>query len=90
MRKSFTAKAVAIVLCFVFVGITASGLFAAEKRTSKVDARLLFQRPVQFLITIFPALGNIFIGQKKHANSSSSSVIKPTGDLVIGRPSTGD
>lgn len=92
MRKSFIAKAVALALCLVFVGISASGLFAAEKRVSKIDARLLLQRPVQFLISVFPALGSVFNSRKTPINSGSgsSSIVKPTGELVIGRPSTGD
>ncbi len=92
MRKSFIAKAVALALCLVFVGISASGLFAAEKRVSKIDARLLLQRPVQFLISVFPALGSVFNSHRNPiiTGSSSSSVVKPTGELVSGRPSTGD
>ncbi len=92
MRKSFIAKAVALALCLVFVGISASGLFAAEKRVSRIDARLLLQRPVQFLISIFPALGSVFNVRRTPTNSgdSSSPVVKPTGELVSGRPSTGD
>ncbi len=92
MRKGFIAKAIALALCLVFVGISASGLFAAEKRVSKIDARLLLQRPVQFLISIFPALGSVFNHRKTPINSgdNSSSVIKPTGELASGRPSTGD
>ena len=92
MRKSFITKTVALALCLVFVGISASGLFAAEKRVSKIDARLLLQRPVQFLISVFPALGSVFNVHKKQIGTvdSSSAIVKPTGDLVIGRPSTGD
>jgi hypothetical protein len=92
MRKSFIAKTVALALCLVFVGISVSGLFAAEKRVSKIDARLLLQRPLQFLISVFPALGSVFNPRKTSivSGDSSSSIIKPTGDLVIGRPSTGD
>lgn len=92
MRKSFIAKAVALALCLVFVGISASGLFAAEKRVSKIDARLLLQRPVQFLISVFPALGSVFSVRRTPTNSgdSSSPIVKPTGELVSGRPSTGD
>ncbi len=92
MRKSFIAKAVALALCLVFVGISASGLFAAEKRVSRVDARLLLQRPFQFLISVFPALGSVFNINKTPLNTgnNSGSIVKPTGDLVIARPSTGD
>lgn len=89
MRKRLIARAAALALCFVFVGITASGMLAAEKRSAKLDGRLFLQRPVHFLVSIFPGLGSILISQKKIA-TPSSSVIKPTGDLVIGRPSTGD
>ena len=90
MRKSFIVKAVALALCLVFVGVSASGLFAAEKRVTKIDARLLLQRPFQFLISIFPALGSVFGPNKTPLSSGNSSVVKPTGDLVIARPSTGD
>lgn len=92
MRKSFVTKAVALALCLVFVGISASGLLAAEKRVSKIDARLLFQRPVQFLISVFPALGSVFSIHKRQIGSvdTSSSIVKPTGELASGRPSTGD
>ncbi len=90
MRKSFIVKAVALALCLVFVGVSASGLFAAEKRVTKIDARLLLQRPFQFLISIFPALGSVFGPNKTPLSSGNSSVVKPTGELVTGRPSTGD
>jgi len=92
MRKTFVAKTVALALCLVFVGISASGLFAAEKRVSKIDVRLLFQRPVHFLISVFPALGSVLNPNKSPlvTGNSSNSVIKPTGELASGRPSTGD
>jgi hypothetical protein len=92
MRKRFIVKTVALALCLVFIGISASGLFAADKRVSKFDVRLLLQRPVQFLVSFFPALNSIFNIQKKQINSGtdSSNIVKPTGELVIGRPSTGD
>lgn len=92
MRKTFIAKAIALALCLVVVGISASGLLAAEKRGSKIDARLLFQRPVQFLISVFPALGSVFSIHKRQIGSvdTSSSIVKPTGELASGRPSTGD
>jgi hypothetical protein len=92
MRKNFVTKAVALALCLVFVGISASGLLAAEKRVSKIDVRLLFQRPVQFLISVFPALGSVFSIHKRQIGSvdTSSSIVKPTGELASGRPSTGD
>jgi hypothetical protein len=92
MRKTFISKTVALALCLVFIGISASGLFAAEKRVSKIDVRLLFQRPVHFLISVFPALGSILNPNKTPlvSGNSSTSVVKPTGELASGRPSTGD
>jgi hypothetical protein len=94
MRKSFFVKTVALVVCLAFVGIAGSGLFAAERGVSKVDVRLLFQKPIQFLISIFPGFDSIFSFKRSQVltagSTTSSGIVKPTGDLVIGRPSTGD
>ena len=94
MRKKFFIKSVALVVCLVIIGISASGLLAAEKRTAKVDARLLFQRPIEFLISVFPALNSFLNFENKAGlignSSDSSEIVKPTGRLVTGRPSDED
>jgi hypothetical protein len=94
MRKNLLIKSVAIVLCLAFIGIAGSGLFAAERSTSRIDVRLLFQKPIQFLISVFPGFNSIFSSKKRQvvttSTPTSSGIVKPTGDLLIGRPSTGD
>jgi len=93
MRKNFFFKSVALLVCLVFVGITASGLFAAE-RTARFDTRLLFINPARFLTSVFPVFSSFYNAQKRQIlaidSPSSSSVVKPTGELVMGRPSTRD
>jgi len=94
MRKRFFIKSIALLVCLVFVGITASGLFAAEKRVNRFDTRLLFKNPARFLTSVFPVFSSFYNAHKRQILSidspSSNSVVKPTGQLVIGRPSTGD
>jgi hypothetical protein len=94
MRKSLFVRTVALVVCLAFIGVMGSGLFAAEKRVAKVDFRLLFDKPVQFLMSIFPGIDSFISPRKGRVISSTTAVssgkVKPTGDLVIGRPSIGD
>jgi hypothetical protein len=89
MRKKFFAKSVALVICLAIMGITASGILAAEKRTTKIDARLIFQNPVHFLISFFPALNSLFNFDRNNGmisnTSDSSDVTKPTGELDKGK-----
>ena len=94
MRKRFFVRAVALMVCLVFIGLSASGLFAADKKSSRFDARLLLRKPIQFLVSIFPGFDSIFNIHKKQIlsgnDSGSTGTVKPTGELVSGRPSTGD
>jgi hypothetical protein len=94
MRKRLIVRTVALVVCLVFIGLSASGLFAADKRSSKIDGRLLLRKPVQFLVSILPIFDSFFGIHRKVVVSSNDSgsmgTVKPTGELVSGRPSTGD
>ena len=94
MRKRLFVRTVALVVCLVFIGLSASGLFAADKKSSRVDARLLLRKPIQFLVSILPIFDSFFNIHKKQIfsgnDSSSTGTVKPTGELVSGRPSTGD
>lgn len=85
MRKNFYFKSIAIVICLVVLGITASGLYATDKKVTKFDSRLLIQRPFQFFISMFPFL-NAFLTVNPQqelisTTSDSTEVIKPTGEL---------
>jgi hypothetical protein len=94
MRKDFIVRTVALVVCLVFIGSMGSGLIAAEKRIVKTDFRLLWDRPIQFLISVFPSFSSIFATRGKQIlsseNANLSSSVKPTGELTTGRPSVGD
>ena len=93
MRKRLIVRTVALVVCLVFIGLSASGLFAADKKSFKIDARLLLRKPIQFLVSILPIFDSIFNIHKKpiiSGNDSGSMAVRPTGELVSGRPSTGD
>lgn len=92
MRKTFIVRAVALVVCLVFIGLSASGLFAADRKSTKVEGRQLLRRPVQFLVSLLPVFDSIFNNHRKVVVSSDSGsmVVKPTGELAGGRPSTGD
>jgi hypothetical protein len=94
MRKRFFVKSVALLVCLVFVGITASGLFAAEKRSVRFDTRLLFKNPARFLTSVFPVFSSFYNAHKRQIlaidSPSANGVVKPTGELVMGRPSTRD
>jgi len=93
MRKTFIVKAVALVVCLVFIGLSASGLFAADRKSVKVEGRQLLRKPVQFLVSLLPVFESIFNNHRKvvvSSSDSSSMVVKPTGELAGGRPSTGD
>jgi hypothetical protein len=94
MRKRLIVRTVALVVCLVFIGLSASGLFAADKKSSKIDGRLLLRKPIQFLVSILPIFDSIFNIHKKQIisgnDSGSMGTVKPTGELVSGRPSTGD
>ena len=94
MQKRFFVRAVALMVCLVFIGLSASGLFAADKKSFRIDARLLLRKPIQFLVSIFPDFDSIFNIHKKQilsgSDSGSTGTVKPTGELLSGRPSTGD
>jgi len=93
MRKTFIVKTVALVVCLVFIGLSASGLFAVDRKSSKVEGRQLLRKPVQFLVSLLPVFDSIFNIHRKVVVSGSDSgqmVVKPTGEITKGRPSTGD
>jgi len=92
MRKTFFTKTIAVVICLTIVGISASGLFAVEKKAPRTDARLLLSKPLAFFAQLFPVFGSLFKVNKRSTtdNSGSTAKVKPTGDTSIGRPSSGD
>ena len=93
MRKRLLTKSVAVLLCLAFISLSASGLFAVEKKASKLDARTLFKKPLYLLVSLFPVLKSIIQLEKKEAQGTlpdRTPIVKPTGDLSLGRPSIKD
>lgn len=83
MRKSFT-KIVAFMVCLVFTISLVPALYAAEKRISK-DDRLVFQKPLSLLVSVFPFLGSVFdTGSKASASPTVKKSLKPTAEIQVG------
>jgi hypothetical protein len=78
MRKNLIRKAVVLVICLAFLGITSSTAFAA-----KPNLRQTLMKPYTFLVSLLPALGDLF-GKSKAGNGqgdqTSTGVVRPTGD----------
>jgi hypothetical protein len=76
MRKNLLRRAVVLVVCLAFLGISTSTAFAA-----KPNLRSTLMKPYTFLVSMFPALGDLF-GKSKGSNGqgdlSSGAVVKPT------------
>jgi hypothetical protein len=93
MRKRNLQKAVVLVVCFAFLGLSASGLSADENKPIKLSFSLLFKKPGLFLVTLIPGLRPI-IGdqpaQVQPGTSNSTKTILPTGTIKVIRLSGGD
>jgi len=90
MRKSLT-KAIAILVCLVFTISLVPAMYAAEKKVSK-DDRLLLQKPMSLLVSLFPFLGSTMGNSSKaisNGNVPSKKSLKPTAEIRIGtKPGT--
>jgi len=85
MRKSLT-KAIAILVCLVFTISLVPAMYAAEKKVSK-DDRLLLQKPMSLLVSLFPFLGSTLGNSSKtlsNGNVPSKKSLKPTAEIRIG------
>jgi hypothetical protein len=77
MRKNLIRKAVVLVICLAFLGITTSSAFAA-----KPNLRQTLLKPYKLIVSLLPALGDLF-GKSKGSGQgdiSSTGVVRPTGD----------
>ncbi len=83
MRKSLT-KVVAILACLIFTISLVPAMYAAEKKISK-DDRLVFQKPLNLLVSIFPFLGSVVdTGSKSSTSTTVKKSLKPTAEILIG------
>ncbi|MDH7493929.1 MAG: hypothetical protein QHH44_08570 [Candidatus Saccharicenans sp.] len=83
MRKSFI-KVVAILVCLIFTISLVPAMYAAEKRISK-DDRLILQKPLTLLVSIFPFLGSVIdTGSKSSTSTTVKKSLKPTAEIQVG------
>ena len=83
MRKSLI-KVVAILACLIFTISLVPAMYAAEKKISK-DDRLVFQKPLSLLVSIFPFLGSVVdTGSKATTSTTVKKSLKPTAEIQIG------
>ena len=83
MRKSLI-KVVAILACLIFTISLVPAMYAAEKKISK-DDRLVFQKPLSLLVSIFPFLGSVVdTGSKASTSTTVKKSLKPTAEIQIG------
>jgi len=85
MRKSFN-KIIAILVCLVFAISLVPAMYAAEKKISKHD-RLLLQKPMSLIVSLFPFLGSFAdnsTGKTVNSTISSGKTLKPTAEILIG------
>ncbi len=89
MRKSLI-KVVAILACLAFTVSLVPAMYAAEKRITK-DDRLIMQKPLNMLISLFPFLGAVVdTGSKASSNSTVKKSLKPTAEIQVPtKPSNG-
>ena len=97
MRKRNLQKAVVLVVCFAFLGLSASGLSAAPSTQQPVKSGFfstLLKVPAQWLVALFPGLRNIINPpqptQVQPPTLSSTKKIRTTADIMILRPSGKD
>lgn len=94
MRKRNLQKAVVLLVCFAFLGLSASGLSADPQRTTRLSFGLLLKYPAQLLVSLFPGLGKVIKVDEptslQPGKDGLSKVIKKTADIAILRPSGKD
>lgn len=74
-------KVVALALCLTVFGLCVSTLSAAPIKQGKINLKLIFEKPWNLLLSIFPALGNPSQAQDQGLGQpadSGTKIIKPT------------
>ncbi len=93
MRKRNLQKAVVLMICLAFLGLSASGLSAAPAKSAKVSISMLFSHPIQYLVSVFPGLKSIFgdpSSQPAQTTDGTTQIIKQTGTIKSVKLSTKD
>jgi hypothetical protein len=93
MRKRNLQKAVVLFMCFAFLGLSASGLWAADQKQAPSTFRVILKAPVHFLANFFPWLRSLLnpdYGQVQPPATTSVNTIRTAADITILRPSGKD
>lgn len=96
MRNNTLSKSVALFVCLVILGVAASGLFAAPKRTTYAELRMTLMKHVYSVVSWLPYFEAYSYNQDRgqdtsiKANARNSNAVKPTGDIRVVRPGSGD
>jgi hypothetical protein len=92
MKKSYL-KAVAVILCFGFLLMAVPNLNSAEKKAGKLGLLPIISQPGLLMNSLFPWLNPIFDHGSKPADTKNvpgHGIVRPTDDVSIVKPGTGD
>ena len=80
MRKNLIRRAVVLVVCLAFLGISASSALAAKP--SRPNLRSTFMKSYTFFVHMLPSLGDLFSKTKPSTSlgNATGAIVKPTGD----------
>jgi hypothetical protein len=85
MRKRNLQKAVVLLVCFAFLGLSASGLSADPQKTTRLSFSLLLKYPAQLLVSLFPGLGKVIKVDEptslQPGKDGSIITVKPIGTI---------
>lgn len=91
-KKTFT-KTVAVLVCLTFIAVFVPALNSSEKKATKFSLNTILTQPLLLLSSLFPSL-NIYVEDESRqivaTSTASLKKVRPTGDMSIGRPGTGD
>jgi hypothetical protein len=93
MNKSIVRKSVAALLCLGFILVAVPMMNSAEKKAPKVGIVQLVRLPSLLISSAFPYLSSIIDVSSLTstiARTPTSGKVRPTDDIQIPKPGTGD
>ena len=86
-------KPVAVLLCLGAILLAVPNQNFAAKKGTYSSFTALINQPVQFITSLFPFLNPIFVsGSNDYIAKAKNPIgrVRPTGDIDIGRPGSGN
>ena len=93
MNNSFLKKSVVALLCLGFILVAAPMMSSAERRAPNAGFTRIFQLPSLLISSALPSLGSIVDPGSVSvtpAKGPSTGKVKPTDDIQIPKPGSGD